>query len=84
MIRFALLRHGRTDWNAEGRLQGQIDRPLQRGEPARLAALALPPEWREATLVSSTLSRAVDTARLVADRAPQTDARLVEMAFGFE
>ncbi len=28
MTRFFLIRHGETEWNAQGRWQGQIDLPL--------------------------------------------------------
>ena len=28
MTTLLFVRHGETDWNAEGRLQGQTDRPL--------------------------------------------------------
>lgn len=82
MIRIGLLRHGRTHWNRQGLLQGQTDIGLEDGEPERLAALTLPDEWRGASLLASPLSRANDTARIVSDRTPRTDPRLVEMAFG--
>ena len=41
--RLILLRHGRTEWNATGRFQGQADIPLDElgREQARLAAVAL-------------------------------------------
>ena len=81
-IRIGLLRHGRTAWNAEGRLQGQTDIPLEDVERERLAGLSLPPEWRGQPVLASTLSRARDTARLLTGAEPPTDARLVEMNFG--
>ncbi|MET3141743.1 UNVERIFIED_ORG: putative phosphoglycerate mutase [Arthrobacter sp. UYEF2] len=64
---FALIRHGQTDWNAQRRLQGSTDIPLNdvgRGQ-AREAVNALSCyEWD--AVVSSPLSRAAETADLVA------------------
>lgn len=82
MTRIALLRHYPTDWNVEQRLQGQVDRPLTRAARETLATLCLPEPWDEARLISSTLSRAVDTARLLSGRAPLGDPRLVEIGWG--
>lgn len=82
MTRIALMRHYPTDWNDEARLQGQIDRPLTEAGRTRIAALSLPPEWAGARLISSTLSRAVDTAELMTGRAPEREPRLVEIAWG--
>lgn len=83
MTRVALLRHYPTDWNNERRLQGQIDRPLTEDAREALAGMALPPEWAEARIVTSTLSRTIDTARLLAPgRAIEQEARLVEVAWG--
>ena len=82
MIRLALLRHGHTPWNREGRVQGRSDIALDDGARAQLAALCLPAPWDDAALWSSPLVRASDTARLVADRVPRTDPALIEMNWG--
>jgi broad specificity phosphatase PhoE len=65
--RLVLWRHGRTEWNATGRFQGQLDPPLD--EVGRnqailaaphLVAAGLRPE--DTVVVSSDLSRAAETA----------------------
>lgn len=63
-----LIRHGETAWNAERRLQGHLDIPLNpEGErQARLLAAALAVEPLD-VLVSSDLMRARQTAQAVAD-----------------
>ena len=81
-MKIGLLRHGRTDWNRAGLLQGSTDRPLEDGEPERLAELALPPEWTDAAVIASPLVRAVETARIITGSMPPLDARLTEMNFG--
>jgi broad specificity phosphatase PhoE len=81
-----LWRHGRTEWNVEGRVQGQSDIPLDdtgraqaRAAAARLAAL------RPHRIVSSDLSRALETAGFLGALAQthvEVDPRLREMNFG--
>jgi broad specificity phosphatase PhoE len=64
-----LVRHGETDWNAEGRLQGHTDRPLSdygRRQAQRLAE-ELDGEELEA-IYSSDLARARETALIVGER----------------
>ena len=64
--RVLLLRHGRTEWNASGRFQGQMDSPLDligRAQAAA-AAVAVAP-MRPDAVVSSDLSRTADTAAAV-------------------
>ncbi len=66
MTTLLLVRHGETDWNAEGRLQGQTDRPLSdygRRQAHQLAE-ELDGEELEA-IYSSDLARARETAEIV-------------------
>jgi 2,3-bisphosphoglycerate-dependent phosphoglycerate mutase len=70
-----VFRHGETDWNREGRLQGQTDTPLNATGLAQAEALAsrLRPHRLDA-VVSSDLKRALTTARIVGEilRVPVT------------
>jgi len=82
MIRIALLRHGHTDWNRAGRIQGRSDIALDDQARRELAHYRLPPPWDKADLWSSPLGRAAETARIVAHRAPRTAPELIEMNWG--
>jgi len=82
MIRLALIRHGHTDWNRAGRIQGRSDIPLDDDARQGLAELTLPTPWNTARLWSSPLERAVETARLIDGRAPDTAPQLTEMNWG--
>ena len=69
MTTLLLVRHGETDWNAEGRLQGLTDRPLSdfgRRQAQQLAE-ELSGEELEA-IYSSDLTRARETAEVVGER----------------
>jgi probable phosphoglycerate mutase len=63
-----VFRHGETDWNRAGRMQGSIDVPLNATGLAQAEALAdrLRPLRLDAVL-SSDLARAMTTARIVAE-----------------
>jgi len=81
-----LARHGRTALNAEGRLRGLADPPLDEagaGEVARLADdLAA---WRPEQVLCSPLQRARSTARAIAERSGLTeleDARFNDRDYG--
>lgn len=82
MIRLALLRHGPTVWNHEGRLQGRTDIPLHPAAIAELSSFALPPGWAAADLVTSPLKRARQTAELLVGDAARIEPALVEMNWG--
>ncbi len=90
--RVLLWRHGQTDWNAEDRFQGQTDIPLNdtgRDQAKRAAdRLAEHLGGDQVTIVSSDLSRALDTANELAGRLDvgvHLDPRLREIyAAGWE
>jgi broad specificity phosphatase PhoE len=80
MRRLILVRHGETIWNAERRLQGQTDIPLNAVGRRQAHQLAdrLAGETIDAA-ISSDLQRAMDTARIIAEPhriAVQVDPRL--------
>lgn len=84
--RVVLLRHGVTDWNDDGRFQGQADVPLNDvgRQQARAAGQQLA-GWGITRIISSDLSRAAETARLVAAACGLevvTDPRLQEVNVG--
>ncbi len=83
---FLLVRHGRTLWNLEKRIQGRLDSPLapegeRRVRIVRAALDASPPD----RVLTSDLGRALATAEILNRRwgAPLTvDRRLREQDFG--
>ncbi len=86
VTRIVAVRHGETVWNAEMRMQGQLDTALsERGRrQAARAADALAAEGIEA-IVSSDLARAFDTAAAIAGVVGlpvATDPGLRERSFG--
>jgi 2,3-bisphosphoglycerate-dependent phosphoglycerate mutase len=69
MTTLLLIRHGETDWNASGRLQGHTDRPLNNYGRRQAAALAAALEDDGiAALYSSDLARARETAEILGAR----------------
>lgn len=87
--RLLLVRHGVTEWVREGRFQGHRDPPLDadgREQAALVAArLAADDALRPARVVTSTLSRARETAQAIATSSGATlreDDRLMEIGQG--
>lgn len=65
--RICIVRHGETDWNAERRIQGQIDIPLNdTGRQQAIAAARGLADEAFAAIYSSDLKRAGDTAAAAA------------------
>ncbi|MBV8490628.1 MAG: histidine phosphatase family protein [Candidatus Eremiobacteraeota bacterium] len=79
-------RHGETDWNRDGRYQGQRESSLTELGERQAAALAGDLGNKGlARVISSPLARCVQTAAPLARRAAvalETDARLIEIAHG--
>ncbi|CAN5346811.1 histidine phosphatase family protein [soil metagenome] len=64
----ALIRHGQTDWNRDGLLQGSSDIPLNStGTAQAQAAVETLRSMPWDVVVSSTLQRARTTAKIIAD-----------------
>ncbi|KAL1507369.1 hypothetical protein AB1Y20_008215 [Prymnesium parvum] len=85
--RLYLARHGETEWNVRGLIQGRTDNELNergRAQAAALAALLAPTPL--GIVASSPLRRAAETAAIVARDHPAArrveEARLAEMDFG--
>ena len=85
-----LLRHGQTAFNAERRMQGHMDIPLNPHGVRQAAAMGAllrdlipdPADWR---IVASPLMRAQDTARAAGAALGlpvETDRRLIEVTVG--
>lgn len=67
MTRLLLWRHGQTTWNADGRVQGQLDSDLsETGRAQAAAAAARLAGYHPDVLISSDLRRAADTAAALA------------------
>ncbi len=85
-ISFWFLRHGETDWNAQGLSQGQVEVPLNANGRAQAALCAEKFAGRGIkSIVCSPLGRAQETAHIVADalKLPfSTEADLREANFG--
>jgi broad specificity phosphatase PhoE len=87
-ISFWFLRHGETDWNAQGISQGNVDIPLNATGIAQARAAAQKLRNRGiATIVSSPLSRAKVTAEFVGEALNlpvAIDPDLREVRFGVQ
>ena len=83
-----IVRHGRTEFNATGRLQGRTDNPLDEVGLAQAEAVAayLKPELLSDTLfVCSPLLRARQTATAIVNRVGSSfdiDERWIELDYG--
>ena len=84
--RVILLRHGQTDYNVDGRMQGHLDSNLTaEGHDQAAAAAPVLAELAPDRVISSDLRRAVDTAEVVAAACGlpvKFDARLRETHLG--
>jgi len=81
-----ILRHGETEWNRQGRLQGWLDSPLTelgRAQAARQGAVLAAEGAVDLPLWSSPAPRALATAALaLPGRSARPDPRLREITLG--
>jgi broad specificity phosphatase PhoE len=81
--RLILVRHGESTWNAEERLQGQLDPPLSdRGREQARALASIVNGVPDDRVVCSDLSRARETAELIGLRPGRYDERWREIDVG--
>jgi alpha-ribazole phosphatase/probable phosphoglycerate mutase len=79
-----LIRHGKTDWNAEVRFQGSTDIPLNdNGYQQALKTAARLKSWHGVPIYSSPLKRAMQTAEVISAGTPIVPLDgLTEIFFG--
>ncbi|TIA69985.1 hypothetical protein E3P77_03462 [Wallemia ichthyophaga] len=87
MISIDLIRHGETEFNISGRVQGQLDIPLN--QPGRFQCALLANRYKDIpidSIYTSDLSRTHETATILAAHHPNvtitSDPRLRERCFG--
>ncbi len=75
--RIILVRHGETDWNKQGKFQGQIDIPLNKNGKSQAKAAS---EFLKNTVIqkafSSSLSRPKETAQIILQEHPGIEISL--------
>jgi broad specificity phosphatase PhoE len=85
------VRHGETDWNKQGLIQGSVDTELnERGHAQSKAVAELfdfrKSEWRDFQIIASPQKRAMQTARYILDAMAKTledvEPRVRELGFG--
>ena len=83
MIDLLFLRHGPTEWNEAGRIQGRRDVPLAARARESLSRRRLPSRLGEGRRwISSPLLRARQTAQALGAEALEIEPRLIEMDWG--
>ncbi|OPA81458.1 histidine phosphatase family protein [Paenibacillus selenitireducens] len=84
-----LIRHGQTEWNRMGKIQGQTDIPLNeagRSQAKLLADRLVDDSFKWDYAISSGLQRAEETAQIIANALHipllSPDPRLIERSYG--
>jgi broad specificity phosphatase PhoE len=76
-VRLLLVRHGETEWNRQGRFQGQIDVPLNdNGRAQARKAGEFLKDIQIDFAVSSSMLRPKETAELILEHHPQVELKL--------
>ena len=78
----AVIRHGPTEWNELGKIQGRTDIPLSERGKCVIRRLQLPDFVSEIDWITSPLSRAIETGKLLGITQMLIDDRLIETNWG--
>ena len=81
-MKIALIRHGKTEWNAQGRVQGSTETCLSAEGRVQMAVLTPPAGFEQGRAFVSPQLRARQTAELLGIKNPTIDARLREQNWG--
>jgi probable phosphoglycerate mutase len=84
-VKICFLRHGPTEWNVQGRIQGHTDNPLSAEGMARMQGLRPPEPFgpsHPVRVFASPSRRARQTAEAFGWPAPILDGRLMEQHWG--
>ena len=81
-MKLALLRHGPTLWNGQGRIQGHTDIPLSDEGLEKMRALVPPAPFEKARVFVSPSRRARQTAEAMGLTDAAWDPRLMEQNWG--
>ena len=85
-MKIYLIRHGQTDWNIQGRIQGSHDIPLNEAGRRQAELLAKGMDSHPVSrILSSTLTRAMETAQKIGSRQKVEICpmpQLIEVEFG--
>jgi broad specificity phosphatase PhoE len=82
MTELLFIRHGPTEWNETGRIQGRADIPLSEAGRKKVCSWTLPPSFQSWACFCSPLVRARETATLLGFDTPQIVNDLREMHWG--
>jgi broad specificity phosphatase PhoE len=82
MSAILFVRHGPTEWNVRGLIQGQSDIPLSDEGRAEVRRWSLRREFARFDWFTSPLLRARETAEILGPAAPRTEPRLMEANWG--
>lgn len=82
-MKLILVRHGQTDWNLKHLMQGMTNVPLN--ETGKMQALKVKEKLKDIKFdicISSPLSRAIETAKIITDLDIIIDKRIIERSVG--
>ena len=81
-VPLVMLRHGPTQWNETGRIQGRSDQPLSAAGRAAVRGWRLPETFRAHRWIASPLARARETAALMGHQEATVEPALIECDWG--
>ena len=82
MTTLILIRHGPTEWNEIGRVQGHTDIPLSEAGRELVKSWRVPASLLAHHWIASPLARARETAEILSGRVPVLEPRIAEMHWG--